>query len=448
MKNPSMELPENLSGSMHAAPDAVYRKVGFRLVPFLFFVYVLCFIARINISFAQLQFKADLQFSDAVYGFGAGLFYVGYILFEVPSNLLLERIGARRTIARIMILWGVVAVSMLFIKTPMQFYAARFLLGVAEAGFFPGIILYLTFWYPSGRRGGVIAIFLSATAVAGIISAPLSTWILASFNGTHGLHGWQWMFMLEGLPSILFGVIAFFYLSDKPEQAAWLSDDEKGVIAADLRADQEQRKLSKAGKWRSPFLDPRVYLVSFVYFAMASAFAVFVFWFPSMVKSLDQASLQLTGLISMIPYIAALAGMIWVGRRSDLKLERRWHIAVCIAVAAAALLLTTLLPVTLVSLVLLQVIFAGAINGAAAVFWTVPTAYLPAATAAGGIALISSIGQLGNFFSPALLGWIKTETGSLSHGIWIMVALLCLAALVLLASFPQHLIQERRQAAP
>jgi len=188
--------------------------------------------------------------------------------------------------------------------------------------------------------------------------------------------------------------------------------------------------------------------VSFVYFAMASAFAVFVFWFPSMVKSLDQASLQLTGLISMIPYIAAPAGMIWIGRRSDLKLERRWHIAVCIIVAAAALLLTTLLPVSLVSLVLLQVVFAGAINGAAAVFWTVPTAYLPAATAAGGIALISSIGQLGNFFSPALLGWIKTETGSLSHGIWIMTVLLCVAAVVLLASFPQRLIQERRQARP
>lgn len=434
------------AGASATQADAIYRKVTFKLIPFLFVCYVLCFIARINISFAQLQFKADLAFSDAVYGFGAGLFYVGYILFEVPSNMLLEKIGARTTIARIMVLWGIVSASMCLISTPTQFYIARFLLGAMEAGFFPGIILYLTYWYPSHRRGQILAIFLSATAVAGVISAPLSTWLMSSLDGAHGLRGWQWMFLIEGTPSVIFGIITYFYLSDRPGIASWLSEREKRIIADDIAAERKARTANRSESRFSAFLDPRVYLISFVYFAMASAFAVFVFWFPSMVKELDSASLKHIGTISMIPYVAALIGMIVVGRHSDRKLERRWHLIVCIVIAAVALMVSTVMPLTLLTLVVVQTIFACAINAAAAVFWTVPTVYLGHLGVAGGIALISSIGQLGNFFSPALLGRIKVETGSLALGVNIMAALLIVAAIAILIGLPERLIRERKQA--
>lgn len=441
----TLSLAAQRAGAGVMQADGIYRKVTFKLIPFLFVCYVLCFVARINISFAQLQFKADLAFSDAVYGFGAGLFYLGYILFEVPSNIMLEKIGARTTIMRIMVLWGIVSAAMCLISSPGQFYAARFLLGVMEAGFFPGIILYLTYWYPSHRRGQILAIFLSATAVSGVISAPLSAWLMSSLDGVYGMKGWQWMFLVEGTPSILFGIIAYFYLSDGPGSAGWLTDQEKRVITEDIAAEQKARSGLKPESRFAVFLDARVYLISFVYFAMASAFAVFVFWFPSMVKELDSASLKHIGIISMIPYVAALIGMIVVGRHSDRKLERRWHLIVCIMIAAIALIVSTIMPLTIVTLVVVQTIFACAINAAAAVFWTVPTVYLSHVGAASGIALISSIGQLGNFFSPTLLGKIKVETGSLALGVNVMAALLMVAAVAILLGLPERLIRERRQ---
>lgn len=441
-----LSLATQRDGTSAMQADGIYRKVTFKLIPFLFVCYVLCFVARINISFAQLQFKADLAFSDAVYGFGAGLFYLGYILFEVPSNIMLEKIGARATIMRIMVLWGIVSAAMSLISSPTQFYAARFLLGVMEAGFFPGIILYLTYWYPSHRRGQILAIFLSATAVSGVISAPLSTWLMSTFDGVYGLKGWQWMFIVEGTPSILFGIIACFYLSDRPSSAGWLTEQEKRVIADDIAAEQNVRSGGKPESRLAVFLDPRVYLISFVYFAMASAFAVFVFWFPSMVKELDGASLKHIGILSMIPYVAALIGMIVVGRHSDRKLERRWHLIVCILVAALSLIVSTMMPLTIVTLVVVQTIFACAINAAAAVFWTVPTVYLSHVGVARGVALISSIGQLGNFFSPTLLGKIKVETGSLAIGVNVMAVLLIVAAIAILLGLPERLIKERRQA--
>jgi D-galactonate transporter len=411
--------------------EATYRKITRRLIPLLFFCYVLNYIDRINIGYAQLQMKQALDFSDAIYGLGAGVFFLGYFLLEVPSNLLLQKIGARKTMLRIMLCWGIVSAATMFVTTPMQFYVARFLLGVFEAGFFPGIVLYLTFWYPPARRARIVALFMMATVVAGIIAGPLSGWILQNMNGVHGLQGWQWMFVLEGLPSCVLGVVAYVFLDDKPSDAKWLSEDEKELVIAELAAGP-QTTAQFGNATRQAFLDPLVYLLCFASFTILCGGYAISFWLPTLIRGMGVADLQKVGLYSVVPYAVGAFAMVWFGKHSDSRQERRWHFAVAAAMGALGLVGSTFTSNNLwLSIGLLAMATAGIVSSLP-VFWAVATSHLSKASAAAGIAIITSVSNLAGVASPYALGLIKTSTGSLTAGLYVVAALLLVGAMSIL----------------
>ncbi|PRY04426.1 MFS transporter [Paraburkholderia sp. BL25I1N1] len=420
--------------------DAAYRKVVWRLMPFLFACYFVNYLDRANIGFAKLQFTADLHFGDAVYGFGAGLFFVGYVIFEVPSNLLLQRIGTRATITRIMIFWGLVSAATAFVRTPTELYVARFFLGVAEAGFFPGVVLYLTYWFPSKRRGRMTSVFMSALAVAGIFGSPLSGLVMTQLHGLRGLAGWQVLFIVEGLPAAVLGVIAWFLLEDGPERVSWLTPRQKEIIARDLAVDRSMRP-SVRESYLHTLLDIRVYVAGFVSATMFSASVSIALWAPTLIREAGARDFQAVGLLTAIPYLAAAMGMYFLSRSSDLLLERRWHAA---AAAAACGVCLAALPFgggsVLITVALLSVAAAG-LYGAIVVFWTIPPAYLPEATRACGIALISSLAAISGFFSPAMVGALKAASGSLYIGLAGVGAVTILGALVLLIGIPADSIR-------
>ena len=430
------------------SPDEItriYSKVTWRLIPFLFICYVASYLDRINIGFAQLQMKQDLGFSDAVYGLGAGIFFFGYFLFEVPSNLLLEKIGARKTLLRIMVVWGTISACMMFVKTPMQFYIARFLLGVFEAGFFPGIILYLTFWYPSGRRGRIIALFMSAIAIAGIIGGPLSGWIMNDLAGTNGWKGWQWMFLLEGLPTIVLGVLVLIILDDHPDDAKWLTAREKEILDHNLEEDQRGLDVAHHHSLGQAFRDPKIYILSFAYFTFICGVYAISFWLPTIIKSFGVTDPLRIGLWTTIPYIAGAIGMVVISKHSDQTLERRWHAALSGFIGGAGLVASSFLPGNLgLALVALSIATIGILS-TMPLFWAMPTAYLSGTAAAGGIALINSLGLIGGFVSPFVIGWIKTSTGSVNYGLYFITALLVLGGVVLLTGIPARMLHERHE---
>lgn len=417
---------------------ALYRKVAWKILPLLFVSYIVSYLDRVNIGFAALRMQQDLGFSDAVYGLGAGIFFIGYVLFEVPSNLLLTRIGARRTIMRIMIAWGVVSSSMMLVQTPLQFYIARFLLGVFEAGFFPGIILYLTYWFPARLRGSVIAVFMSAIAIAGVLGGPVSGWIISAMDGVHGLQGWQWMFLLEGSPAIVLGILAAFLLIDRPEDAPWLSAEERARIAQEVAAPTAGGSHKLAGVVR----DPRVYALALVYFAVMAGLYILGFWLPGMIKGYGVADPLHIGLLTAVPYLAGGVGMIVIGRRSDRVGERRWHLASCMLVAAAALVACTWVPGQLLPGLLTLSVAAVGLYASMPLFWTIPTRYLGSQAAAGGIAMINSLALFGGFTSPTVLGAVKASTGSLDLGLYVFAAVLAVGATVLLLAIPARLLDE------
>ncbi|QJQ09940.1 MFS transporter [Pseudomonas putida] len=415
----------------------LYRKIAWKILPLLFVSYIVSYLDRVNIGFAALRMQQDLGFSDAVYGLGAGIFFIGYVLFEVPSNLLLTRIGARRTIMRIMIAWGLVSSSMMFVQTPQQFYIARFLLGVFEAGFFPGIILYLTFWFPARLRGSVIAVFMSAIAIAGVLGGPLSGWIIGAMDGVHGLHGWQWMFLLEGSPAIVLGILAALLLIDRPEDAKWLSAEERARIAQEVEAPVA----GSSHRLGAVLRDPRVYALALVYFSVMAGLYILGFWLPGMIKGYGVTDPLHTGLLTAVPYLAGGVGMIVIGRHSDAVGERRWHLASCMVLAACALVACTWVPGELVpGLVTLSVAAVG-LYASMPLFWTIPTRYLGGQAAAGGIALINSLALFGGFTSPTVLGAVKASTGSLDLGLYVFAGALTLGATVLILAIPARLIE-------
>ncbi|HWX35280.1 MAG TPA: MFS transporter, partial [Steroidobacteraceae bacterium] len=334
------------------AYTAVFSKIDRHLLPLLLIAYMVAYLDRINIGYAQLQMKQTLPFDEAVYGLGAGIFFVGYFLFEVPSNLLLERIGARKTLLRIMVLWGLVASAMMFVSTPLQFYVVRFLLGVFEAGFFPGVILYFTYWYPSVRRGQVIAIFMSATTIISLIAGPLCGFILKYFDGFAGLHGWQWLFLAQGLPAVVLGFLIYLMLKDKPGQAAWLSKEEKALVEDAFQHDIKDVAGEAEGTFLQMLQDPKAYLLALVYFFLLGATYTLVFWVPTLIQSWGVKDLFLVGIYAGIPNAAGIIGMILIGRHSDDWHERRWHFAVCVAIAAVGLFITTLLQGNLIGSIL------------------------------------------------------------------------------------------------
>lgn len=410
----------------------LYRRISRHIVLFVFTGFVIAFLDRINIGFAQLQMKTDLGFSDAVYGLGAGVFFLGYFLCEVPSNLLLERIGARRTFMRIMIGWGVVSSCMALVTTPWMLYVMRFLLGVFEAGFFPGIVLYLTYWFPAARRASVTAWLFVAVAVAGVIGGIVSGAIMEYAAGLHGLAGWQWMFILEGAPAVIMGVVVRLFLVDGPDNARWLTDEEKQLVQRDLAADMAFKEAVASKSIGAALRNPMVYLFSAVYFTLTCGTMAISFWLPTIIHGAGIHSVFDTGLLSAIPYGIGAIGIVAISRHSDKHRERFHHYAVCTIGGGVALCLIGLYGGGLYSALLFLSVAVVLTFAALPIFWSMPQDYLSGTGAAGGLALISSLGQLGSFLSPALIGWIKTTTGRLDAGLYVLAALLIMGGIAVL----------------
>jgi D-galactonate transporter len=428
------------------AVESLYSKVSRRLIPLLLIAYMIAFLDRINIGYAQLQMKQTLAFGDAVYGLGAGIFFLGYFLFEVPSNLLLERIGARKTLLRIMVLWGLTAAAMAFVTTPAQFYIARFLLGAFEAGFFPGVILYFTYWFPSVRRGQVIAIFMSATTIVSVIAGPLSGATLKYLDGVSGLAGWQWLFIVQGLPAALLGIIIYLYLQDRPADAQWLTPAEKELLNHHLTHDSKDIVAETEGGMWKMLRDPKVYVLSLVYFLLLGATYTMVFWLPTLIQSWGVKDLLLIGIYAAIPNAVGVVGMILIGRNSDKHHERRWRFAACVAIGAIGLFITTLWQGNLVGSIAALSFATIGIAAATPLFFALITEYLSKEAAACGIALISSLGNLGPAVSPSLNGFIQQATGSTAYGIYLVMAMYVLAGIILLVTVHAAKPGEQRAA--
>jgi len=411
--------------------DSLYRRVSWRLMPFLFLCYVAAYLDRVNVGFAKLQMLSDLRFSDTVYGIGAGIFFVGYFLFEVPSNLLMTRTGARIWIARIMISWGVISSAMMFVDSAASFYVLRFLLGAAEAGFFPGIILYLTYWYPAHRRARMVAVFMSGVAVAGVVGGPLSGWIMKTFAGLHGLSGWQWLFVLEGVPSMLLGVWTLFYLDDGIRSARWLSEGDKQKLEQAIAGDGKQQQHMPLAQM---FSNGKVWLLALVYFLFVMGLYGVSFWLPQLVKNSGVDDVFTIGVLTAIPYFVAAVVMVLAARHSDRSGERRWHAAVAALAGALGLIVATVYSDnTVIAMAALSVATAGILS-TFPIFWSLPTAMLGGAAAAAGIALINSVGNLAGFVSPYLVGAIKDATHSTANGIYLLAASLVVGAVLVVAA--------------
>ncbi|MGF6444707.1 sugar phosphate permease [Paraburkholderia youngii] len=424
--------------------DSLFRKVTLRIIPFLFFCYVIAILDRNNIGFAQLQMKHDLSLTDAAYSLGAVFFFIGYVLFEVPSNMLLHKFGARKTFARIMVLWGMASVLMVAVSTTTQFYVLRFLLGVFEAGFFPGIVFYLTFWFPARRRAGALSIFYAGVAVAGVLGGLVSGSIMRGMDGVHGIHGWQWMLAIEGAPAVLLGVIAYFYLQDNPSATSWLSPREKAQISEALARDA---KPTEHGHSLLAALGNRyVYLFAFVYFCLTSGILLLLFWMPSMIKGFGVTDIVQISLYSAIPNAIGALGVILIARNSDRRNERKWHFVICAAGAAAALGLLTSHGIGFAGSMAFLTAATVLIYAAHPIFWSVPATFFRGPNAAASIALVSSIGVSSGTITPYLIGLIKTYTGSMSYAFYFIAVLLVLAC-VAMAYALRHERAERARTA-
>lgn len=419
--------------------ERTYRKVTMRIVPFLFICYLAAYLDRVNVGFAKLQMLRELNFSETVYGFGAGIFFLGYVLFEVPSNVVMHKVGARLWIARIMITWALISGAMAFVHSAWAFYALRFLLGVAEAGFIPGILLYLTYWYPARRRGRITAIFLTAIPMASIFGGPLSGWILNAVSGAQGLSGWQWLFVLETIPSMILGIVTLFYLDDRVASVNWLDHDEKRVIAENIaRENQEKEGLSHLS---AAFRTGRVWLLGLIYFCLASGIYIISFWLPTLIKQTGVSDPLRIGLLTAVPYVVAVIAMIAVNSHADRARERRWHTLVPAIVTAGGLILTAWAGNdTLLAMLGLVLATAGA-STAQSSFWTFPAAFLGGAAAAAGIALINSLGNIAGFASTFLVGWMTDLTHSTSASLYFFAALLAVGGALIL-TIPAHLVDK------
>jgi D-galactonate transporter len=430
-----------LSSAAYTAPktssdpigDVLYRKIAWRIMPILVIGYIIAYIDRVNVSFAKLQMLGDLKFSDSVYGVGAGIFFIGYFAFEVPSNIMLHKVGARIWICRVIVTWGIVSALTALVRTPMQFYTARLLLGVAEAGFFPGMILYLTYWFPAHRRAAMVALLMAGNPVSGIIGGPLSGFILRHFAGDKGITGWQWLFILEAIPAILLGVVIFLFLDNRVVEAKWLSERERAAVAAEIH----EEAVSKTHvSIRSVFTSPRVWLFGAIFFGMEMGSYAIGFWQPTIIRQTGVKDAFHIGVLTTVPYTCALICMMLVGRHSDRTRERRWHIIAPNIVAAIGFILCTQAgsntPVAMFGLVLAV---AGVITGLA-MFWALPTSFLGGNAAAAGIALINCTGNLGGFFSPAIIGFLKTYTGTLNSGLFLVAACMIASSVLILTLTP------------
>lgn len=422
----------------HCKP--ILRTISWRLLPFLFLLYIVSYLDRINVSFAGLQMNRDLGFSDTVFGFGAGIFFIGYFMFGIPSNLMVARMGARRWIAIIMVIWGAISVSMALVNTQGAFYAMRFLLGIAEAGFFPGIILYLTYWFPKREHGSAVARFMSAIPVAGIVGGLVSSQLL-QLNGVLGIAGWKWLFIATGLPSVLLGIVVWFYLTDRPQTAEWLSDEQKSNLLDLLKQDhnqvqarnQDQRESGGTGPTSAVVWNFRVWQYATIYFCLTLAMYGYQMWLPQIIRNFGGLSTSQTAMLTIFPAIFQAIGMICIARNSDRTGERRTHLAASAAFAASSLIASTMFHNAFLSLAFLSVTALG-IWGTVGPFWAMPTAALSPRNAAAGIALINSVGNLGGFVGPTLIGIVQSEFGSVHSGLDVMAISLLLAGILTMMS--------------
>jgi ACS family tartrate transporter-like MFS transporter len=398
------------------------RKVAARLIPVLLVLYVIAYLDRVNVSFAQDKLQEDLGFSGAVYGFGAGVFFIGYFFLEVPSNLALHRFGARKWMARIMITWGIISACTALVQGPLSFYAVRFLLGVAEAGFFPGMILYLSYWFPARERAKAVGFFMSAIAISYAIGAPLSGAIMSVFDGVAGLRDWQWLFVIEAAPAVLAGLFVLTYLDDSPKDATWLADAEKSWLARRLEGEERTRMRAERHSVGEALKDRRVLTFGLLYFCMVVNVYGLSFWVGEIVDNISGLSEVGKGFVTAIPYAVAILGLVLISRRSDRTGDRKGHVAVCLAVAAVAFVVSTVVsPVAAIAALAVGLFF---LLGAHPVFWTMPAALLSGTAAAAGIALVNSIGNLGGFVGPYLVGLVKDATGSTDGGLVALAAIL------------------------
>jgi ACS family tartrate transporter-like MFS transporter len=408
--------------------QSALRKVRWRLIPFLFLLYIVAYLDRVNVGFAAIDMNRDLGFSAAVYGLGSGIFFLSYTSLEVPSNLLLTRFGVRVWIARIMFTWGVVSTAMMFVNGAVAFYVLRFLLGAAEAGFFPGIIYYLTHWFPARERGRAVGLFMTATALAGVVGAPLSSALL-QLDGALGLKGWQWLFLIEGLPAVLLTPVVLAHMTERPEDAAWLTRDERDWLSREMAAEQAETSHAHV-TLREALLSPRLWLVCVPYLCIVIAFYGVTFWLPQIVQASSGLGSATVVLLSAIPYVAATIGLVVVGTRSDRTGERRWHVAGPCLIGAAGFVLTVLGPGTLAFSLATLSIAAFGIWGTLGPFWAMPTAFLRGTAAAGGIALVNSVGNVGGFIGPIIVGWIRDATGGFTAGLLTLAGVLVLGAAI------------------
>jgi ACS family tartrate transporter-like MFS transporter len=429
----TMDVPD-AAGAGRETVERVIR----RLIPFIFICYVVAYIDRVNIGFATEELQRDLGLSDAAYGLGGGLFFLGYCLFEIPSNLILDRVGARIWIARIMILWGLVSMAMMFIVGQWSFYAMRVLLGIAEAGFFPGMVLYLTYWVPAADRARAGALFMTAAPVAVLIGAPLSESLLA-LDGWLGLAGWQWLFLVEGFPAVVLGVIALVFLTDRPEQAQWLTPPQREWLGRTMAEERKARESHHPGSHLAALLNGRVLLICLIYFLNTLVtYGVFL-WLPRILRDASGYRGASLSAITALPFVVALVGMVLIGRHSDRTGERKWHVAACALTGATGLLLAvwagTNVPLIVLSFALSQ-LGQRSVQG---VFWAIPPIFLGGTAAAAGIALINSVGNLGGFVGPTVMGWLRGASGGYGPGLLVLAAALVIeAALVVSLKLPRE----------
>ena len=427
-----------------AMPTA-FVKAQWRLLPFLILIYALGYIDRVNVSYAQLAMGEKLGFSDAMYGFGAGILFVGYFLFEIPCNMYLARKGARWTLALIMVLWGIASTLTAFIRTPVEFYIIRFLVGAFEAGIYPGIVLYLSLWFPAAYRGRILSFLLIAMLLGSSVTGPLSGWILQNWDDVGGLANWQWLFIIEGFPSVIFGVVTYYVLIDRPADAPWLTDAEKRVIAEELHADELRKPVQATSHWDA-VKDPKNYLLAFGLFSVLCGYYAITFWLPTIIRDNGIANLFNLGLLAVIPNVLAGIAMIANARHSDRTMERGWHFSIPLLIAAVGLTFAVVQQTYLtLSLIALSVALAG-IMSCFPTFWAIATAYLPARSAAFGIAFINSIAATGGFVSPYTVGLIRGETGSMLLSFTPTIILMVASAAVMLWCIPAEIL--RRPSAP
>ena len=414
--------------------EAVYNKVAWRIIPLLFLCYIAAYLDRVNVGFAKLQMQVDVpEISDSVYGVGAGIFFLGYFLFEVPSNILMEKLGARLWIARIMISWGIISSAMVLVNSAWLFYGLRFLLGLAEAGFFPGMILYLTYWFPSRKRSETVALFMLALAATGVVGGPLSGWILHQFNGVAGLQGWRMLFLLEGVPSIILGLCIPLLLSNGIRSAGWLTQAEKDFLEEPLK--QEETRKEKV-PLAQVFVDRRLLLFSMVYFCCAMGLYGTGFWIPQLIKNTGVKDPLYIGLLTAIPYGWGAIAMVVFGRSSDRSGERRVHFAVASLLGAAGIVVSNLFREnTLVAMIGLSVATVG-ILATFPLFWPMPTALLGGTAAAAGIAWVNSLGNLAGFFGPSIVGWITDWTKRSDYGLYVVAVAMAIGAMLVLFFVP------------